>query len=210
MHIPEAYLWDDPSAQFAFCRDHPFATVVHGDGRAVSAQHLPVLIDGPPGDPLRWQVATHVALANPLRHSERALAIFQGPHAYVSAGWYDADDVVPTWNYLTVHLQLRLEQVTDPTRIGELFARAARRWDDHAAAWQARLSDQARDRLSNGIRWLTGTVESIDAKAKLSQNHDEERRRRVIARLRHLPDQQARATASAMRQTLHDGPVWPV
>ena len=32
------------------------------------------------------------------------LAIFHGPHAYISPSWYESADVVPTWNYVAVHV----------------------------------------------------------------------------------------------------------
>lgn len=31
------------------------------------------------------------------------LAIFQGPHSYVSPTWYQTAPAVPTWNYTSVH-----------------------------------------------------------------------------------------------------------
>jgi transcriptional regulator len=79
-----------------------FVSVIDG---APFSTHIPFLLD-----PDRGKFGTllgHVAAANPhsraLESTTPSLAIFQGPHCYVSPSWYDSPLMVPTWNYVAVH-----------------------------------------------------------------------------------------------------------
>src|ERR1700677_3988599 len=61
----------------------------------------------------------HEARANPVWKAGggEALAIFLGPHAYVSPSWYPSKAAtvmaVPTWNYITVHAQGGIRWIED-------------------------------------------------------------------------------------------------
>src|SRR5688572_28058136 len=105
MYIPEAFREDRPEALQALIREHCFGTLVSRHEGERGASHVPLLLDrdhGPHGTLLG-----HMARANPqwqgFREGEEVLAIFQGPHAYVSPSWYETELSVPTWNYAVVH-----------------------------------------------------------------------------------------------------------
>ena len=108
-------------------RAHPFATLVSVADGAPFATHVPLLLDAERG-PLGTLVG-HVAAPNP--HSAafderaQALAIFHGPHAYVSPRWYASGPNVPTWNYVAVHAIGRPRGIDDPARVRALLARTA-------------------------------------------------------------------------------------
>src|SRR6478672_3848256 len=99
MYIPDHFREDRPEVLRNAVRRIGFATLVT---QGLDANHLPMLLEG---DVLRG----HVARANPVWKSGEgeALAIFLGPHAYVSPNWYpskaETGKAVPTWNYITVH-----------------------------------------------------------------------------------------------------------
>ena len=131
----------------------------------------------------------HVAKANDhwRRLDERpATMVFNGPHCYVSAGWYRERRVVPTWNYVTVHLhgRARLERGREARRrmvadfVAHFEAGLSRPWTIPAA------ETGFMERLLGGIVAFTIDVEQVEATWKLNQNHSSERRRRVIAALR--------------------------
>src|SRR5699024_4778971 len=93
----------DPERVVAFMRQNAFATIVSVVDGAPVATHLPLSI-ARDGDALTLR--GHFAKANPQwRSLEQAetLAVFTGPHAYVSPEHYDKHESVPTWNYLSVH-----------------------------------------------------------------------------------------------------------
>src|SRR5215211_144800 len=82
---------------------YSFATLVSGSEGDLFASHLPLLVDrnqGPQGT-----LVGHMARANPQWRAaagKEVMAIFHGPHAYISPTWYQAPEVVPTWNYVAV------------------------------------------------------------------------------------------------------------
>ena len=65
----------------------------------------------------------HVARANPQwdqAAGQAGLAIFSGPHAYISPTWYEAEQVVPTWNYVAVHAYGRIQTITEEPALLEI------------------------------------------------------------------------------------------
>src|SRR5690242_7127290 len=106
LYLPQAYAERDLAALHDLVTAYSFGTLIATaeDGGPIVA-HLPFVLDrarGPHGT-----LRAHVARANPMRHAlDRGapmLALFQGPHAYISPGWYASRDDVPTWNYAVVH-----------------------------------------------------------------------------------------------------------
>jgi transcriptional regulator len=207
MYLPAHFAWTDPEAILAFCRAHAFATIVAEGADGPEAQHLPLLVDQVNGGLV---LHGHAALGDPLWRAARALAVFAGPHAYVSAAWYGEADSVPTWNYLAVHARGRLSVIDDPAAARDLFARLAVAVSDpEADAWQARLSPATAAKLGAMIRWFRIDVEQVEAKAKLSQNRPPALRQRVHDRLAASPDPAARAVAAAMARLRDGQPPWP-
>ncbi|MFM2092244.1 MAG: Protease synthase and sporulation protein 2 [Planctomycetota bacterium] len=205
MHIPAPFAWTDRAGLVAFCRAHPFATVVHAGADGCEAQHIPLLVDIEDGAIV---IHGHVARGNPLAAATAATVVFHGPHAFVSAAWYGDPDTVPTWNYLTVHAAGPLALVTDPAAVATLTDRLSMT-DPEASQWRRRLDPAAEARLLQGIHWFRITVTRFEGKAKLSQNHPVARRHRVIDRLAAAADPQARQVAAAMARVLGGETPWP-
>src|SRR5262245_22604814 len=105
MYIPKHFQTDDIAQMHELMRHHNFATLVTQQDGAPFASHLPFLLDATRGP--HGTLLAHLARANPqwqhLAAGQVALAIFHGPHAYVSPSWYAAKLSVPTWNYAVVH-----------------------------------------------------------------------------------------------------------
>ena len=205
MHIAPQFTWNDLDSIAACCRAHPFATVITSSADGHEAQHLPLLCERV-GEQL--VLHGHAALASPVWRAAQALAVFHGPHAYISAAWYDAPDTVPTWNYLAVHCRGALTALDDAAAPA-LFDRLADTLGDAGRArWQAALTATTAQRLTRMIRWFRIDVTMVQAQAKLSQHHPLERRQRVIAALEQTGDD-GRAVAAAMQRTLAGAAPWP-
>lgn len=112
MYIPAAFAEANLTTLHDFIERHSFGQLVSQVEGLPFASHLPFLLDrasGPHG-----ALVGHMARANPQwreANGQTALAIFSGPHAYVSPTWYEAEQVVPTWNYTAVHAYGRLKVV---------------------------------------------------------------------------------------------------
>jgi transcriptional regulator len=112
------------------------------------------------------------------------LVIVQGPHGYISPGWYAEGDFVPTWNHVTAHLYGTPEILSDD----ENFEILQRLVDHFEAPMPHPLSldyDQEKARrIAKGTVGLRIRVERIDARLKLSQNKSPEVRATIIDALR--------------------------
>ncbi len=141
------------------------------------ATFLPLLLDPAVGD--RGALLGHLARNNDQWRSPvlgEALVIVRGPDAYISPGWYAAKAehgrVVPTWNYLTVHVYGRLVVHDDVDWLRDLVGRLT---DLHEAGreppWSVR--DAPTDYIEGQLRAIVGVelvISRVQAKAKLSQN----------------------------------------
>jgi len=167
-------------------RDYPFATVVvHTDAGLVS-NHLPFELVG--DDVLHG----HVARGNELRQADGAqvLVIFRGPDGYISPNWYPSKQEthreVPTWNYAVVHVHGRLRVIEDALWLRTLLERLT---DRHEAGLPApwKVSDAPADHIEKSLHGIVGleiTIERIEGKFKLNQNHPKPNRIGVINGLR--------------------------
>jgi transcriptional regulator len=132
-----------------------------------------------------------------------ALAIFTGPHAYVSPRWYLAEGVVPTWNYTAVHAYGPLETVSDPDELRDHLRRALATYEQGVSApWTLERSGEVVEKLVKGIVGLRIPISRLEGKWKLSQNHPAERQERVIAALEAQGDENSVAVAALMRANL--------
>lgn len=202
MYLPKQFAETDRSTLLAFVAAHPFATLVTMESGLPQAGHVPLIAEQRADGALALR--GHLAAGNPqLAQGGPALAVFHGPHAYISANWYDADDQVPTWNYQVVHARGALHVDRDPAALDALLGRLATAFEGPGAAqWQARLGATMRGRLLGQIVAIELRVEQLVGKYKLSQHHAPERRVRAAAALRRLGGDERLALAAAMERTL--------
>jgi transcriptional regulator len=196
MYVPPHFANSDLDQLQDAIERYSFALIVSRQGERQTASHLPLLIDrqaGPCGT--LWG---HFARANSQWREaggQRVLVVFSGPHAYISPQWYEAERVVPTWNYVAVHAYGRLELVEDAASAVDLLDRMVRHYEA-ALPRPWNLADQPAEfiqRLAQQIVAFRIPIERLEGKWKLNQNHPQERREKVVAALeaRGGPDEQA-------------------
>jgi transcriptional regulator len=205
VYIPAAFQESDLATLHRFIEQHSFAVLSStGTDGTPFASHLPLLLDrhgAPPG-----VLVGHMARANPQwRHADGrpVLAVFSGPHAYVSPAWYEATEVVPTWNYVAVHATGVFRAVHDRDALGEIVRATVAVYEGaRPQPWQLEEASPFLDRMLAGIVGFRIEVEKIEGKWKLGQNHPPERRRKVVSALRAQRGEDAQAVADLMEQTL--------
>ena len=180
LHVhPEALRANEPGTLWDFIDEHAFGTLLTVvDGRP-TLSHLPFLPDRDAG-----VLHCHVARANPqwqqIARSPQVLAIFAGPHGYVSPTWYAERGGVPTWNYAVVHAHGEAVTVDDAERTRKhVEALAAKYERGRAAPW---VPDYDARRLA-GIVGIDIRVAQLEGKFKLSQNRSAADRAGVVAQL---------------------------
>jgi transcriptional regulator len=168
------------------------------------ATHLPFLLDrtaGPQGT-----VVGHLARANPQWREaagQTILVIFSGPHAYISPTWYEAEQVVPTWNYAAVHAYGRAEIVEEQAALLDIVRRSVEVYERAMPRpWSFDPASPYMERLLGQIVGLRIEVERIEGKFKLNQNHPAERRQKVVRALAERANENAQAVAAMMRAML--------
>jgi transcriptional regulator len=188
-----------------FIEQHSFATLITVPRGEPFASHLPLLIE--PDHAPHGRLVGHMARANPQwrdADGTPALAIFHGPHAYISPAWYEAQNVVPTWNYVAVHVRGTLRVVADRSQLYSIVERTVETYErGRKQAWSIDDPDAAFiDGLLNAIVGFTIDIEHIEGKWKLSQNHDAARRERVVQALRAEGGEDRLNIAAMMEQSL--------
>jgi transcriptional regulator len=205
MYVPTAYAETDERTLHDFIRQNNFGLLVaHGEG-GLSASHLPILLDPYSGP--RGHLLGHMARANrQWRQVEgEVLVVFSGPHAYISPTWYEARDVVPTWNYVAVHAYGTLRLVEDREELMNLLGRMVDFYEgSRAKPWPL---DQESEYIAQMVKAIVGfriEISRLEGKWKLGQNHPPERRARVVRALEAQNEEDSRAIASLMAATIKD------
>ena len=202
MYAPRHFAEPDPDRLHALVRAHAFATLVSWLDGEPFATHVPLLLDAERGR--LGTLSGHLARANPhwraFDGSARALAVFHGPHAYVSPRWYAGAPNVPTWNYVAVHAVGAPRVVEDAGAVRALLERSAALYEAGAAApWTpAALPARVAEGLQRAIVAFELPIERLEGKRKLSQNKTAEDRAGVVAALRAAGEPAGLAVAREM------------
>lgn len=183
IYVPRAFQESDPAALHALIDSASFATLISPDADDPIVTHLPLLLDPTRG--AHGTLLGHVARGNPhwrrLQERPQALAIFHGPHAYVSPSWYATHPSVPTWNYAVVHAHGSARLIEDAAKLEQLMRRLVETFENpRPAPWRMELPDDYRQKMMGGIVGFEIEIERLVGKFKLSQNRDAVDQGRVI------------------------------
>lgn len=166
--------------------ENPWMTLVsHGDDGLV-ASHYAVLLEEDRDD---LTIVGHVGKPDDAIHGlgeRELLVIAQGPHGYVSPGWYAPGPNVPTWNYVAVHLSGIPEVLSAEENLrvlDRLVARFESALPHPRLMWQAPNDEEFVRRLERGTVGFRLTPTKVMAKRKLSQNKPDETVDEVIRQL---------------------------
>lgn len=181
MYIPPHFDLKDAAVARALMDARSFATLVSTDEEgAPFVTHLPLLVeeDGSP----HGKLVGHVARANPhwrlFARSTPSLAIFHGPHAYISPNWYASANLVPTWNYTTVHAYGSPRILKDDADALSVVERLAARFEASLPRPWSTASLPPGNALAQmkGIVAFEMPINRLQAKAKLGQNRRDDDR----------------------------------
>ncbi|HTS55748.1 MAG TPA: FMN-binding negative transcriptional regulator [Burkholderiales bacterium] len=186
IYLPEAFHETDREALHALIESHGFATLISPDPDDPVITHLPLLLDR--GRGVQGTLIGHVARANPHWHRIRerpdVLAVFHGPHAYVSPSWYGVQPSVPTWNYAVVHATGRARLLHDASALESITQRLVQTFESpRPTPWRMDLPSGFRQQMLSAIVGFEIEITRLSGKFKLSQNRTLDDRRRVVAAL---------------------------
>lgn len=200
IYIPSHFAENDPATLHALIRRHNFGTLVLSHRDETQVSHLPFLLDGG-----RNVLRAHMARANPqwraFSPDREVLAIFQGPHHYISPAWYGSHPSVPTWNYAVVHAHGRPVLIEDRDALEALMRDLVEHHEAGAPnPWKMNLPADYREKMLSGIVGFEIGISRLEGKFKLSQNRPASDRPRVIEALQQLGNDDALGVAALMRK----------
>lgn len=200
MYIPAVFAESDLAKLHEFIERNSFGMLVSQMDSEPFASHLPFLLNRTSGS--HGTLIGHMARANPQwqqAQGQNVLAIFSGPHAYVSPTWYEAENVVPTWNYVAVHAYGKMQVIEEPAAILQIVTDSVSFYEGTMPQpWTLNGPSDFVERLLRQIVGFRIEIIRIEGKWKLNQNQPEERRAKVAIALRKQPDDDSQAIAAMM------------
>ena len=173
LYIPKHFREEDESALLALVEANAFGTLVSASPEgALHVSHIPFEVRREGGG---LKLLGHLARANPhweaLEGARETIAIFEGPHAYVSPGWYETHPSVPTWNYAVVHAHGRA-RLMDEAELHELVGELAAKYESgREKPWRmGSLPAAYVQKMLDAIVGFELPVAKLEGKFKLSQN----------------------------------------
>ena len=177
MYVPPAFAETRIDVLQGAMRRTGLANLVTVGTAGLLASPLPLMLDAAAGP--YGTLYGHLARANPQWQdtpTADGLAIFMGPDAYVSPGWYatkqETGKVVPTWNYITVHAAGPVSFFEDVDELLDVVTRLTDRHEEgRAAPWA--VSDAPAPFVAGQLKGIVGfrmPIRALQGKWKLSQN----------------------------------------
>lgn len=201
VYLPPHFTETREDVLLAHIERHDFGLLITQEGGLVASQ-VPFLVERRDG---KLYLLGHLARPNPqcaALDGNEALAVFHGPHAYISPSWYAVGPAVPTWNYATVHAYGAARAIDDRDWLNDLLRRLSTRHEAREAVpW--RMQDQPESYLNGMLGGIVGfeiAVARLEGKFKLSQNRPAGDHPRIIAALEARGGDDARGVAKLMRE----------
>ena len=199
MYIPHIYKNENIDEIKGFIQQNSFAILVNQTDGVPLASHIPLELEK--NDAGEDKLVGHLAKANPqwksFNTNNKVLAIFHGPHSYVSSSWYKEEEV-PTWNYIAVHIYgtIRIQEEE------QLFASLNRLVDKYEKDSEdpVKIENLSKStmRQIKGVVGFEITIEDIQAAYKLSQGRKEDHPR-IIEELSKRENPGSREIAEEMK-----------
>jgi len=201
MYIPNYFKITDANIVYEIMKEHSFATLISThDGEPV-ATHLPLILNEE-----KTYLYGHFARPNPQWkniENQTVLAIFHGPHCYISPSWYETNQAVPTWNYVSVHVNGEVELLEDENELIESLEEMVLKYESPNSSYRLEDVDpKFLAGMNKGIQGFKIKITHIEGKAKLSQNHPQERQELVIDQLEGISRTDEQQIAALMKGNL--------
>lgn len=182
VYIPPQFQVQERGDALALIQAWPFATLITTSaGGEPHITHLPLLLQDE-------QLTGHMARANPHWQafaSGHTVAVFHGPHAYISPSWYVAPArEVPTWNYATVHVHGQPLLIDDAAAKLAVVDATTAAFENTTNPWQRQVEGARLDAMLNHIIAFHIPLTRLEAKFKMNQNKTPQDRAQVITQLR--------------------------
>jgi transcriptional regulator len=178
---------EDKEVLLEFMRQHPFVflTGVNEENKPAVTQ-VPVFIDEREGKLfLTGHIMKNSDHQRAFEQNPDVLAVFTGPHTYVSASWYTNPYMGSTWNYMSVHAKGTI-RFGDSDELVSILQRLTLHYEKNNAASPTvfdNLPDEYTEKMMKAIVPFEIEITDLQHIFKLSQNRDEKSFQNIIAKL---------------------------
>ncbi|WP_404442287.1 FMN-binding negative transcriptional regulator [Sutcliffiella horikoshii] len=204
MYIPKQFRNEETKELVQFIRENSFGVLFSQHEEKPTATHLPFIISTEVDGTIT--LLSHMARANPqwkTLDSNDALAVFNGPHAYISASWYEEENTVSTWNYVSAHASGKVEILQDDQSLLHILKEATDFYEKGMEnPWRLEDNLETAESMLGGIVGLRIRVENLQGKWKLNQHHSIARKERVIQQLKKQTQYDSKVVATLMELEL--------
>ena len=200
MYVPRRYEEKDAGKIHAFLKENSFAILVSVKDGLPIGTHIPLQLEknAAGADVLMGHISRGNEQKYTLVDGAKVLAIFPGPHAYISPRWYTKMEV-PTWNYIAVHVYGTV-RIVEEEELRAALSRLIHTYEQHMPR-PVTIGEIPEKTVSDDLRGIVGfeiSMDDVQAAYKLSQNRDEQSYHQVIEEL-DKGDETARAVAGEMK-----------
>lgn len=203
MYTPSYFQENDDAVVLDFIKKNSFATVCGCDaGNMPVATQIPLLIEERGNKlVLIGHVQRKTDHHKAWEHNPNILAIFTGPHSYISASWYTDPHMASTWNYMTVQAKGKL-QFLDDDALRDILKRTTALYENnpHSAALYEKMTEEYITKQLKAIIGFEIEVTELRNIFKLSQNRDEASHKNIIKQLKESNDPGATGIAEEMEK----------
>ena len=201
MYIPDIYKNENQEDITAFLKQNSFGILINQTNGKLWATHIPLeLQTNKEGKTI---LEGHISKENPQWHgfteNDQILAVFSGPHSYISPSWYDHENV-PTWNYIAVHVYGRIK-IIEGDAVIESLKKLVDKYEQNSEN-PVRIEDLSKKTMmqARGIVAFEIEINEIQATKKMSQNRDDKNYQNIISELEKTKNTDAVAVAKEMKK----------
>jgi len=195
------YKEKDAAIVLEFMKQHPFAVLmgVDAEQRPVATQ-VPFLFVEKDG---QLYLRGHIMKGNDhhkaFSENKNVMALFTGPHTYVSASWYSNQLQGSTWNYMTVQAKGEISFLGDEELLGVLDQLTSYYEEKNSPSLYKNIPEEYITRMSKAIVAFDIKVTSLEHVFKLSQNRDQQSFETILEKL-NAGSADAKAIAAEMNK----------
>jgi transcriptional regulator len=201
MYTPEIYKNENQEEIKKFLQENSFGILINQTNGKLCATHIPLELDiNKEGKDI---LCGHISKENPqwngFTDNDQILAVFSGPHSYISSSWYDHENV-PTWNYIAVHVYGKIK-IIEGEAVIESLKKLVDKYEQNSKN-PVRIENLSKKTMmqSRGIVAFEIEITEIQATKKISQNRDEKNHQNIISELEKTNTNQSIAIANEMKK----------
>ncbi|UFH46377.1 FMN-binding negative transcriptional regulator [Flavobacterium galactosidilyticum] len=201
MYTPDIYKNENQEEIEKFLQENSFGILINQTNGKLWATHIPLelAINREGKAILEGHISKENLQWNGFLESNEVLAVFSGPHSYISSSWYDHENV-PTWNYIAVHVYGKLK-IIEGQAVIESLKKLVNKYEQKYEN-PTRIEDLSEKTMlqARGIVAFEIEIDEIQATRKMSQNRDSKNYQNIISELEKNNTADSLATANEMKK----------